>query len=653
MAPPADSLTACGFRRRFDPRSAGGVEVVMEDGRTLIALTGCPNTGKTTIFNGLTGRRTPTGNWAGTTVEPAVGAYRYSGQNYLLADIPGTDSLTAGKEWETLTRDFLRSGMADGILVVCSASALERGLSYLDRILRLDCVRGSCVPVVLCLNLWDEAKKREITIDLDLLSDVLQIPVVPCCAHDPEDLDDLKAALHHANHSVPRSRFLYECLDFSPKRLARACRGRRAALPLSELRLNRLAANPVCGALFLFLVMTALCWITTVVSAPVTGVIQGGAARLSAPAGDFFSRLPLPVWLKNCLLTGIFRPLVLAVPALLPPMAVFFPLLALLAESGILPRAAFAMDRCLHRCRACGRQCMCMAVGLGCSASSVLSSRAIFSPRERMVAIMTSSLIPCSGKFPLLAALLPLFFMTSPRSMALSGLGRALLLSAAFALALSANLGLSYLLTHTMLKGGSSSFPLELPSFRRPRIRTVVSRSLFDRVILVLGRMAAVTAPAGLALWIAAHIFFTCPASGPGCLFFPADAPRLSLLALVTHLLTPLGMLMGLDGAILCGFLIGFPANEAVLPAIVAVYLLESAPPSSSLFQLLSAHGWTWKTALCLMVFCLFHWPCLTTCRMIRQETRSPFWTAAAVLMPTALGIGLCAGLNALLTLLF
>lgn len=626
----------------------------MEDGRTLIALTGCPNTGKTTIFNGLTGRRTPTGNWAGTTVEPAVGAYCYSGQNYLLADIPGTDSLAAGKEWETLTRDFLRSGMADGILVVCSASALERGLSYLDRILRLDCVRESCVPVVFCLNLWDEAKKREIAIDLDLLSDVLQIPVVPCCAHDPENLDDLKAALHHACHSARRSRFLYECLDFSPKQLARACRGRRrAAIPVCELRLSRLAANPALGALILFLVMTALCWVTVALSAPLTGLIQGGAARLSVPAGSIFSRLPLPPWLKNCLFTGVLHPLILAVPALLPPMAIFFPLLALLAESGLLPRAAFAMDRCMNRCRACGRQCMCMAVGLGCSASSVLSSRAIFSPRERMMAIMTSSLIPCSGKFPLLAALLPLFFMTSPGSPALSVLGRALLLSAAFALALSANLGLSYLLSRTLLKGACSSFPLELPSFRRPRIRAVVSRSLFDRVILVLGRMAAVTAPAGLALWIASHIFFTGPAGGPLSLFFPAGQTRLSLLAAVTSLLNPLGLLMGLDGAILCGFLIGLAANEAVLPAIIAVYLLGSAPqaaPSSvSLLQLLSAHGWTWRTALCLMVFCLFHWPCLTTCRVIRRETRSPFWTAAAVLMPTVLGIALCAALNALL----
>ena len=170
----------------------------MKDGRTLIALTGCPNTGKTTIFNGLTGRSTPTGNWSGTTVEPAVGSFMYSGCTYLMADIPGSDSLSAGSGWETLTRDFLRSGLADAVLVVCRASALERGLSYLDRILRLERVRQTGLPVVLCLNLWDEARKRCVSIDLDLLSDVLQIPVVPCCARCREDLDDVKTAVHHA-----------------------------------------------------------------------------------------------------------------------------------------------------------------------------------------------------------------------------------------------------------------------------------------------------------------------------------------------------------------------------------------------------------------------------------------------------------------------
>ena len=126
------------------------MEVSMKDGRTLIALTGCPNTGKTTIFNGLTGRSTPTGNWSGTTVEPAVGSFMYSGCTYLMADIPGSDSLSAGSGWETLTRDFLRSGLADAVLVVCRASALERGLSYLDRILRLERVRQTGLPVVLC-----------------------------------------------------------------------------------------------------------------------------------------------------------------------------------------------------------------------------------------------------------------------------------------------------------------------------------------------------------------------------------------------------------------------------------------------------------------------------------------------------------------------
>lgn len=629
----------------------------MKDGRTLIALTGCPNTGKTTIFNGLTGRNTPTGNWAGTTVEPAVGSYMYSGCTYLLADIPGSDSLSAGCQWETLPRDFLRSGLADAVLVVCSASALERGLAYLDRILRLDRVRQTGLPVVFCLNLWDEAKKRCLSIDLDLLSDVLQIPVVPCCARSREDLDDVKTAIHHACTTGHHSPFLYECLDFSPMRLANACCGRRhCAMALPSLPFDRLATDPLYGKLFLFLLMTALFWITMAASAPISALLQRGIARLSSPLQALLSRAHTPPWLVSCLVRGIGLPLAWALPLMLPPMAVFFPLLALAGESGLLPRAAFAMDRCLERCRACGRQCISMAVGLGCSAAGVLNCRSIASRRQRLAAILTSSLIPCSGKFPLLAALLPLFFAGMPgtaqfpgtaRPAPLSlwtGLFRALILSGVFTAALGVNLGLSRLLSHALPGERPSSFILELPAFRRPPFGKVILNSLFNRVLLVMGRMAAVALPAGMLIWISARIFCPGPAGGWFSLA-PGSAP--SLLDAFVRLFEPLGALAGLDGAILAAFFIGLPANEAVLPLILMIYLQSGGPDSAgSLSQFLALHGWTWRTALCLMAFCVFHWPCLTTCRTVRRETGSLLWTAAAVLIPTLAGLLLCACLN-------
>lgn len=627
------------------------MEVSMKDGRTLIALTGCPNTGKTTIFNGLTGRSTPTGNWSGTTVEPAVGSFMYSGCTYLMADIPGSDSLSAGSGWETLTRDFLRSGLADAVLVVCRASALERGLSYLDRILRLERVRQTGLPVVLCLNLWDEARKRCVSIDLDLLSDVLQIPVVPCCARCREDLDDVKTAIHHACTTAPRSRFRYECLDFSPKRLADACCGRRRKSPAAVLPFDRVVTDPLYGKLFFLFLMLALFWTTMAVSAPLAALLQQGMTRLGVPFAAFLSWLDAPEWLISCLVRGIGLPLAWTLPYMLPPMAVFFPLLALAGETGLLPRAAFAMDRCLERCRACGRQCMSMAVGLGCSAAGVLSSRAIVSYGHRLTAILTCSLIPCSGKFPLLAALALLFFAGFPASGLTGGLTRALILTGVFLAALGVNLGLSRLLSRALSGNRSPAFILELPEYRRPRFGRVILGSLFSRVLLVLGRMAAVALPAGMLIWISARLY--CPGPSGGWFTFTAPAGRIpSLLDALIRLLAPAGDLMGLDGAILAAFLIGLPANEAVFPLILMIYLQAgSVTSAASLSQFLALQGWTWRTALCLMTLCVFHWPCLTTCRTIRRETGSLLWTAAAVWLPTLAGLLLCACLNRLLSL--
>lgn len=631
----------------------------MKNGRTLIALAGCPNTGKTTIFNGLTGQHTPTGNWAETTVQPAMGSFCYSGCSYLLADLPGPESLTAGRDWETLVRDFISSGGPDAVLVVIRAAELERGLAYLSRLLHLDRVREVGVPVVLCINLWDETEKMGLSIDLDLLSDVLQIPVVPCCARCREYLDDVKSAVHHACQPGHRQNFHYECLDFSPKTLARECAPRRpASSPVTSL--DRLMAGQVLGKLFLFLVLTGILWLSMGGTMLFSRMMADGMNSLEAPLTAFLTLFKIPRWLRDWLVLGLYRPLAWAVPLMLPPMAIFFPALNLLRESGLLPRAAFAMDRCLERCQACGKQCMAMAVGLGCNADGVISCRCIASPRERLLAVLTNSLIPCSGKFPVLAALVTLFsgagYWGSPPSPRLAEwagnlttcLLWAFILAAAFAAAAGASLACSCLLSHTILKGRCASFALELPPLRRPQVGKAVCRSLFERGILVLGRAAALSIPAALAIWICAQIFITGPS---GFTFFPSPG-RVSLLQTVTGILNPLGQLMGMDGVILAAFLMGTAANETVLPLLFMLYL-QTAPLQTeavpAVWQFLAERGWTWQTVLCTVIFCLFHWPCATTRGAILRETGSPRWTAVAVVLPTVLGVVLCILVNGIL----
>lgn len=282
-----------------------------------------------------------------------------------------------------------------------------------------------------------------------------------------------------------------------------------------------------------------------------------------------------------------------------------------------------------------------MAMGFGCNAAGVVGCRIIDSPRERLIAILTNSLIPCNGRFPTLIMLISLFFMGSLGAVGtdspLSSLLTAAILTGLILLGIAATLFSSLILSKTLLRGIPSSFTLELPPYRRPQIGKVIIRSIFDRTLFVLGRALIVAAPAGLLIWLLANI----------------SLGGVSLLSHLSAFLDPLGKLLGMDGIILTGFLLGFPANEIVIPIILMAYLqtgqLVEMADQTQLFSLLTLHGWTVKTALCMAVFSLFHWPCSTTCLTIHKETGSWRWVIISFLLPTLIGMVLCIMLNFLL----
>lgn len=273
-----------------------------------------------------------------------------------------------------------------------------------------------------------------------------------------------------------------------------------------------------------------------------------------------------------------------------------------------------------------------MAMGLGCNAAGVVGCRIIDSPRERLIAVLTNSLVPCNGRFPTLITLITLAFLGF--GIESSSLPKSLVTAAALTgvilLGIGATLLASLLLSKTVLKGMPSSFTLELPPYRRPQFGKVILRSIFDRTFFVLLRAVSAAAPAGLLIWILGNI----------------TTGGSSLLSQISSFLDPLGHLLGMDGMILVGFLLGFPANEIVLPVILMGYLqtgsLVEMTDSAALTAIFAAHGWTAKTAVCMTIFCLFHWPCSTTCLTIKKETGSLRWTAAACLLPTALGCFFC-----------
>ena len=353
-----------------------------------------------------------------------------------------------------------------------------------------------------------------------------------------------------------------------------------------------------------------------------------------------FMAVNAPQWLHGILVLGVYRVLAWVISVMLPPMAIFFPLFTLLEDFGYLPRIAYNLDRPFQCCKACGKQALTMAKGFGCNAAGVTGCRIIDSPRERLIAILTNSFVPCNGRLPALVTLITLFFTGASSAGPISSLRPALILTFFILTGVAATFFVSRLLSATVLKGMPSSFTLELPPYRRPQIGRVIWRSILDRTLFILGRAAAVAAPAGLVIWILANV----------------SIGDISLLARFSGYLDPIGRLMGMDGVILMAFILGLPANEIVIPIIIMAYTSQGTliePGNlSDLHTLLISQGWTWVTALCTMVFFLFHWHCSTTLMTIKKETGSLKWTCLSILLPTACGVILCMAITAFSRLL-
>lgn len=378
----------------------------------------------------------------------------------------------------------------------------------------------------------------------------------------------------------------------------------------------------------MLLLLAGIFWITAVgantPSAWLSALFAKGETLLSA----LFIRLSAPEWLRGILVEGMYRVLAWVVAVMLPPMAIFFPLFTYLEDVGLLPRIAYNLDRPFRSCSACGKQSLTMCMGLGCNAVGVTGCRIIDSPRERKLALLTNAFMPCNGRIPTLLLLISLFFVTTGGWM--GGVMSALAMTLVLLLAVFVTFGATRLLSSTLLRGTPSAFTLELPDYRRPRLLSLIVRSVFDRTLFVLGRAAAVAAPAGILLWLLANIA-------------PGDV---SLLARISGFLDPVGRALGMDGAILTAFLLGFPAAEIVLPIVFMIYsgmgTLTELPSLLSMGEVLAAHGWTTTTALCTLLFTLMHWPCSTTLLTVRKETGR--WRDAflAFALPTAFGIIAC-----------
>jgi len=343
----------------------------------------------------------------------------------------------------------------------------------------------------------------------------------------------------------------------------------------------------------------------------------------------FFAWLGTPEWVHGVLVLGLFRGVSWVVAVMLPPMAIFFPIFAILEDFGYLPRVAFNLDRFFKSAGAHGKQALTMTMGFGCNAAGVVACRIIESPRERMLAILTNNFVPCNGRWPTLITLSSLF-MAGAVGLASGSLAATLVVVGIVLIGISATLAVSWTLSKTMLRGVPSTFTLELPPYRKPQFGRLLVRSVYDRTRIVLKRAVIVAAPAGVITWILANVYIG----------------ELSVIAHVAGFFDPFARLIGLDGYILMAFVLGLPANEIVLPILIMSYLSSGAMTElddfTALKQLFLDHGWTWVTALCTMLFSLLHYPCGTTMWTIYKETSSVKWTLVAILLPTGIALSAC-----------
>lgn len=685
----------------------------MKDNNRIIALAGNPNVGKSTVFNALTGLHQHTGNWPGKTVSNASGYFNFNNSTYKIYDLPGIYSILAHSEEEFVARDFICFGGSDVVVIVCDAGCLMRNLNLVLQVCEITDKVVVCVNLLdeakkkkidvdlnklsellgvrvvgtsarsnvgldellsnIDLTFGESRKSKKVRYNqyvedaIKVISDAIILNddsinkrwVALNLLRDDELLRDkieeelmIDLSDEKIDNSIKQARTLLLDGDITINEIDDVLTesiNNEASLISSKVvsylnedydkrdrKLDKILTRKLTGIPIMIILFAFIFWLTITGSNYPSMLLQNVLFKFENVLFNFFSYLHIPNFVNEALTHGVYRVLAWVVSVMLPPMALFFPLFTILEDIGYLPRIAFNVDGIFKKCKTCGKQALTMAMGFGCNAVGVSGCRIIDSPRERIIAILTNSFVPCNGRFPILISIITMFLVGVEGGFWNSLLG-VLILMMVIGFGIFMTFVTSSVLSKTLLKGVPSSFTLELPPYRRPQYGKVIVRSIFDRTLFVLGRAITVAIPAGLVIWCLANI----------------NINGGSLLSILSNVLDPLGRLLGMDGVILLAFILAFPANEIVIPIIIMSYMstgnLVDISNLSTLREVLVSNGWTWVTAVSVMLFSLMHWPCSTTCLTVKKETSSIKWTILSIVIPTFCGIVICLIFNALI----
>lgn len=588
-----------------------------------IALVGNPNCGKTSLFNHLTGTRQKVGNYAGVTVERKVGTFQLaSGKAVRVLDLPGTYSLDATSPDEEITRNVVQGKIAeeqeqDAFLCVVDATNLKLHLGLVLEMIALG------RPVLVVLNMMDEARRRGMQINTQKLSERLGVPVVETVAVRNSGIENLKNALDQGKYSVPQTE-LSGLKGNSHQRVESILNDVVNFVDQEDKRtdfLDKIFLHPVLGLISLAVMMFVIFQAVFAWAAPFMDGIETFFGWLGEFLGEYISH-PL---LNSLVVDGIIAGAG-GVVVFLPQILILFFFILVLEESGYLPRAAFLLDKLMFKAGLSGRAFIPLLSSFACAIPGIMASRTISDPRDRLTTIFVAPLMTCSARLPVYALLIAAFIPSQTvwgflnlQGLVLFGLYMAGIVSA---------LVVSFVLKFFHKDKSQHMLLMELPSYRFPDLKNVWI-GLLDRGKIFLKRVGGIIFALSIVLWF----LCTFPQPPEGATLPAIDY---SLAGMLGHLMQPIFAPLGFNWQICIALIPAMAAREVVVAALGTVYAMSAVDEdamSEGLAALISGGGdlgWSVATGLSLLVWFIYAPHCLATLATVKRETGS--WKTVSIM---------------------